>query len=151
MTHRSMLFAFAAVALALAGSAAPRPADDLQAALDASNDGMRAALRSGDAAALVAHYTDDAQMLGTSGEVIHGRAAIARHMGEVMTLGVRDFTLEDQEVFAGQDYAVETGRATFTNGAGTRLAVVRYMTLWKRTVDGWRIHRDLSAPVSIGV
>jgi DNA gyrase inhibitor GyrI len=71
-------------------------------------------------------------------------------MGEIMSLGVRDFTLEDQEIFPGEDYAVETGRAAFSNGAGIRLAVVRYMTLWKRTVDGWRIHRDLSAPVSIG-
>jgi len=150
MRHCSVVFTCAAVSLALAAVAAPDPAPDLQAALDAVNDQMRAALRAGDADAQVAVNTDDAQMLGTSGDVIHGHAAIARHMGEIMTLGVRDFTLEDQEIFEGEDHAVETGRATFTNGAGTRLAVIRYMTLWKRTVDGWRIHRDLSAPVSIG-
>jgi AraC family transcriptional regulator len=150
MSHRPAVFTLVAASLALAAVGAPRPSSDLQSALDANNEQIRAALRAGDATALAALYTDDAQMLGTSGEVIHGRAAIARHMGEVLSLGVRDFALEDQEIFEGTDFAAETGRATFTNGAGTRLAVVRYMTLWKRTVDGWRIHRDLSAPVSIG-
>jgi uncharacterized protein (TIGR02246 family) len=150
MTNRLTVLTLASSLVLAAASAAPRPAPDLREALDASESRIRDALRSGDAEAVAAFYTDDAEMLGTSGNVVRGRAAIVRHMGEVMSLGVRDFVVEDQEIFEGDAFAVETGRATFTNGAGTRLAVVRYMTLWKETRDGWMIHRDLSAPVSVG-
>lgn len=148
MTHRIALI------LALLGLAAvpadPDATSDLRSAIDAGEESMHAALQRGDAIALADFYSDDAEMIGTAGQIITGRAAIVRHMREILSLGIRDLSLEDQEVFEGDNYGVETGRATFTNDAGARVAVVRYMTLWKKTGRGWRIHRDLAAPVAAG-
>jgi uncharacterized protein (TIGR02246 family) len=149
MTSRAVILSLALLSLA-AVPGHPGAATDARAAIDAAEESMHLALREGDAAAFADLYTSDAEMIGLSGEVIRGRSAIARNMRDVMNLGVGDFTLEDQEVFEGDGFAVETGRATFTNAAGARLAVHRYMTLWKSTDDGWKIHRDLSAPVSAG-
>ena len=69
---------------------------------------MRAALQRGDAKALASFYTADADLVGPVSRP--GRAAIERHMADIVARGIRDVKLEDQEVFPGTDYTVETGR-----------------------------------------
>ncbi len=117
-----------------------------QRAVAAAVEGMRDALRRGDAKALASFYTDDADLVGSV--PLRGRAAIERHMAEIIAQGIHDVKLEGQEVFPGSDYAAETGRALYYDRAGTRIAVLSYMTLWKRDGNAWRIHRDVSFPVA---
>jgi uncharacterized protein (TIGR02246 family) len=145
----------AALSVALVALAATTPADldagpDLRSAIDAVEEAMHAAFQRSDAAAFADFYTDDAEMIGTSGQIIQGRSAILRHAHELLALGISNMFLQDREVFEGDHYGVETGRATFVDASGTRVAAVRYMTLWKETIDGWKIHRDLAAPVAVG-
>lgn len=123
--------------------AAANPRGEITAAVDS----MRAALQRGDARSLAGFYTEDAELVST--QSFRGRAAIEGHMADIMAKGVHDVRLEDQEVFPGDGYTVETGRSLFFLRNGARIAVVRYMTLWKKTPSGWQIHRDLGFPVSV--
>ena len=103
---------------------------------------MRNLVRQGDAARLVELYTPDAQII-SSERVIQGRDALRAYMS--VTLGlIGDFRNEDQEFFAGDGIAVETGHSQFLDKSGTVIAASRYMTLWKKGADGqWRIARDI--------
>ena len=112
-------------------------------------EGMRTALQHGDAKTLASFYTEDADLVGPVS--CRGRVAIERHMAEIVAQGIHDVQLEGQEVFPGSDYAAETGRSLFFDRAGTRVAVLSYMTLWKRDGEGWRIHRDVSFPVAVDI
>jgi len=110
-------------------------------------EGMRKALQRGDAKTLASFYTEDADLVGSV--PLRGRTAIAQHMKEIIGQGIHDVKLEGQELFLGADFAAETGRSSFFDRAGTRVAVLSYMTLWKRDGDAWRIHRDVSFPVAV--
>lgn len=123
---------------------AARPDSGIAAAIE----GARAALQRGDARALASYYTPDAELEGSIGS-LHGREAIERHMAEIIGQGIHDVKFEEQEVFPGADFTVETGRSLVFDRAGTRVAVLRYMTLWKKESDGFRVHRDVSFPVAI--
>jgi AraC family transcriptional regulator len=120
-----------------------------EAAIAASVASMRTAFQRGDAKAVAAFYTEDADVVGSVS--LRGRAAIERHMSEIIGQGIRDVRFEGQESFPGDDYAAETGRALFFDRTGTRVAVLSYMTLWKRDGGAWRIHRDVSFPVAYDV
>ncbi len=124
-------------------AATARPESGIEGAIAS----MRAALQRGDAKALASFYTADADVVGAVS--LHGRPAIEKHMTEAIGQGIRDVRFEGQERFPGSDYTAETGRALFYDKTGARLAVLSYMTLWKREGGAWRIHRDVSFPVAV--
>jgi uncharacterized protein (TIGR02246 family) len=113
----------------------------------AAIEGARAALQRGDAKAVASIYTQDADLMGMV--PVRGRGAIERHMARIIQQGIHDVRLEEQEAFPGAEFTVETGRSSFYDRQGARVAVTRYMTLWKREDGGWRIHRDVSFPVAV--
>lgn len=113
----------------------------------AATQGMRAALQRKDAKALASFYTEDADLAGPV--ALRGRAAIERHMAQTVALGIVDVKLEQQETFPGAEYTAQTGRAAFFDGAGARVTVLSYMTLWKKEGEAWRIHRDVSIPIAV--
>jgi uncharacterized protein (TIGR02246 family) len=112
----------------------------------AATEQLREVLRRGDVERLTEMYTPDAQLI-LPGKTVVGRDAIRTHAAVAVAAGVRDFRLEEQEFFPGDGTAVETGRAMFYDATGKLLGTSRYMTLWKKTEDGWRIHRDIGVPV----
>jgi AraC family transcriptional regulator len=120
-----------------------------EAQIRAASEALREAVQKGDADRLVEMYTPDAQLI-MAGKTVVGREAVRAHIAFAMAAGVRDFRLDEQELFVGDEIAVETGRATFGDAAGSKMATSRYMTLWKRIDGRWRIHRDISVPAPGG-
>jgi len=131
----------------LSSFSAPADAEEPASAIAAAAEGMHAALQRGDGRTLAGFYTEDAELVGSPS--LRGREAIERHIEEMTAKGVSGVHLEEQEVFPGEGYAVHTGRALFFDERGTRLAVLRFMTLWKKTARGWKIHRDIAVPVAV--
>jgi uncharacterized protein (TIGR02246 family) len=136
------LLAALATWAAPAVESATTPAQGIAAAIE----GARSALQRGDARALAAFYTQDADLMGMVS--LRGRDAVEQHMAEIIAQGIHDARFEEQEIFPGAAYTVETGRASFYDRQGTRIAVTRYMTLWKQEGGGWKVHRDVSFPVA---
>ena len=142
--------AVAIAAVVVTGAAvapAVRAAVGAERGIAAATQGMRAALQRGDAKALASFYTEDADLAGPV--ALRGRAAIERHMAQTVALGIVDVKLEQQETFPGTEYTAQTGRAAFFDGAGARVTVLSYMTLWKKEGEAWRIHRDVSIPIAV--
>jgi len=95
-----------------------------------------------DPAGIAACYTEDAQMLVANMDVIRGRAAIE---SVFKFTAVRGHTLEFQteEIEVTGMTAVEVGRYTRRRADGSTFDRGKYMVVWKRVGDEWRIHRDM--------
>ena len=104
---------------------------------------MLDALRVGDAEALADCYTEDARLIGPGRPVVQGRPAIIAQMQYVIDMGIRHVDTRIDEIFPGEDSAVEIGSATFYNAMHRPVSNVSFISVWKKEGGRWRIHRDL--------
>jgi len=125
-------------ASAMHGASSPR------AAIEAANARVMSAFRAGDAAALAACYTPDAQLLPANSEAVSGSDAIQRFWSGAIAAGIADARLETAEVEAQGPLAVEVGRYTLAGADGGTLDQGKYVVAWHRDDAGaWRLHRDI--------
>jgi ketosteroid isomerase-like protein len=158
MRSRLALFLVGSAALAAcSGQPKPVPAVDLAAArvaIAAANTAWDANYVKGDAAAIAATYTDDAERHFAGQPVIRGRAAIeAGIKAEMDTTKYTASADSTDELIAAGEYVLEVGRwsnqGTFKSGKPTH-AGGWWMALWKADSTGaWKIHREVvnSAPI----
>jgi uncharacterized protein (TIGR02246 family) len=141
MTRR---IALALVALTLAmtlPAMAQNGGGDLRAEIGKLDQAWQKAYNAGDAAALTALYTKDAQVMAPGAETASGSSAIQAYFTADMKAGAKNaLTLEDVVGFG--DYALETGKYVATSAEGKHLDHGKFMTLYKKTGGGWKISRD---------
>jgi len=144
MNRWTMMIISGVAAIGLAHSAAAQsPREEIEAALVTFAD----AFNKGDAAAVAAHYTQDAAVLPPDAARVDGRPAIQAFWKGAIDAGLADLTLKASEVEGSGDWAFEVGEVSFSapNSAGERsTATGKYIVVWKRDVDGiWRLYRDI--------
>ncbi len=131
--------AFAQSAPAPTPSANPARAKD-EAAIRAAVQSFAAAFQAGDAQALSALFTDEAEYLDEGSKPLHGRAALAKQYGEFFA-NRKELTATaktDAIRFLGPDTAIEEG--TFTVKAKDAPASAsRYSALYVRSGEKWLI------------
>jgi ketosteroid isomerase-like protein len=95
-----------------------------------------------DAAKIAACYTDDAEILASNRSPIRGRAAIESVFKFTNRPG---HTLEFQsaELDLQGDTAIEIGAYVRRLKDGSAYSRGRYIVIWKRVGDEWKIHRDM--------
>jgi uncharacterized protein (TIGR02246 family) len=129
---------FAAVALAAGPAAAQTPVSD-DAAVRALVDAYSAAREKGDAAALTALFTADADQLVSSGEWRKGREAVVKGSlaSSQQTQGKRTFTIETVRMVAA-NVALVDSRYDIAQADGTTR---RMWAAWLLVKDGaaWKI------------
>ncbi len=120
-------------------------------AIDTANARYADAFKRGDAASLVATYTDDAVVMPPNMTVWEGRAAISQGFaGFLSQFSVVDARLTTKDVIVTADYATERGTYSWTlhPKSGTGPDIVdngKYLTVWERQEDGsWKIVRDIN-------
>ncbi len=98
----------------------------------------------GDMAALAALYTEDGQVLPPGGPTARGHQAIRQFWQGARDSGIEAAELQTLEVVGGGDLACEIGRGTLTirGGGGTSRVEVRYVVVWRRQGDGWKMAVD---------
>ena len=141
--HRSVLALCAVVIL----GCGPAWAETAKEGIEAANQRFEAAFNRGDAAAVAELYTSDAALLPPGEARVDGRPAIELYWKGGIDAGLKDLTLEAQEVTETADGAVEFGRFMLAGpaaGKATGTMAGKYAVLWRRgDGDGWRIHRDM--------
>lgn len=137
-------FAVGLVALALA---LPLPAfaqagdADLRAQIEKVDRAWEKANNAGDAAALTALYTKDAQILPPGADPVSGAKAIQAMFTADVAQGAQ-MALTQKEVTGFGDYALETGSFVATSKDGKHLDHGSFMTFLKKEGGGWKIYRD---------
>jgi uncharacterized protein (TIGR02246 family) len=111
--------------------------------IEAANERFIAAFRDGDAAALAACYTADAQLLPVNSEPITGTQAIQSFWQSVMQMGIAGARLETIEVEGAGDLAVEIGRYVLSGADGGAVDNGKYVVIWHRDGGDWKLHRDI--------
>jgi uncharacterized protein (TIGR02246 family) len=116
---------------------------DLTEEIQAANEGFVAAIASSDAEALAALYTQDGKLLPPNSDVVAGTAAIQGFWQNVMEAGVAQAQLTTEEAMGFDDTAFEVGRYALYDSAGNTIDEGKYIVIWRKTEEGWRLHRDI--------
>ncbi len=116
---------------------------ETQDAIAAADRRFEAAFNRGDAAAVASLYTENGQFLQPHGEPAKGRAAIQTVFQGLMDMGVRTIRLETLEVESYGDTASEIGTYALEADDGQLLDRGKFLVLWKKQADQWRLHRDM--------
>lgn len=124
---------------------------------DAATSGVRAAIEqagvrfseayaSGDAKAVAAFYTEDAIAFPPGGDMVKGQQAIQQMWQSTMDSGVKSLSFTVIDVGTSGDLAHETGTALMNiheQGKDPTTASVKYVVVWKRQGDDWKLLRDI--------
>lgn len=107
------------------------------------NQRFMQAVRSGDRAAFVKVYNEDAVIMLPGRPALEGPAAPGQFFDGMKARGVGEVRLTTLEIELHGDTAWERGRAESLRADGTVLGTAKYIVIWKRSDRGWRIHRDI--------
>jgi len=137
--------ALAAMALLLA--AAPALAQQAPAEIAEAARRFEQAFNRGDAAAVAALYTQDAALLPPGAEMAIGRQAVQTFWQGAYEAGARNLSLRPLGFEAYSDAAGrEIGRFALDapgQGGGTARVEGKYVLIWKKTAEGWRVDTDI--------
>jgi len=108
------------------------------------NDQFANAFNSGDIAAVAAHYTEDAAVLPPGAEMVMGRNAIlAFWQAASKQMGDLKLTAMDVKPL-GSGAAREIGTfALRTKGPGPREMTGKYVVVWEKVGDDWKLATDI--------
>ncbi len=87
-------------------------------------------------------YTEDAQLLVAHLDVIQGRGGIAT-VFRALRKHVRQIELTTRDLQGGEQMAIETGGYVQRGADGAVLDHGKFLVVWKREAEGWRIQRDM--------
>lgn len=104
------------------------------------------AVARGDSAAILAHYADDALILGSGAPMLQGKPAISAFLqGLFGGNALRDVKGSVTDIMISDDLAVETGTYAMTvipKNGNTVADKGKYIHVWKKSVGGpWQVVR----------
>jgi uncharacterized protein (TIGR02246 family) len=141
------LFGLLFIVIAIATLVAPANAQSAREAIEAALVKFSEAFNSKDAAAVAAHYTEDAAVFPPDSARIDGRANIQNFWKGAIDAGLSDLTLKAVEVEDQGDWAYEIGELSYSapgTGDARTTASGKYIVIWKKDADGtWRLYRDI--------
>ena len=109
--------------------------------IKALDSGVADGINAGDAAAVAAHYTDEAAIHPPGAGRIDGREAIQGYWKAGIDAGLSDVRIVGTSVDITGDSSVSVG--TLSGKMGEAALSGKYIVLGKRTDRGWKIHHDI--------
>jgi uncharacterized protein (TIGR02246 family) len=126
----------------LSAQAHAQPAS-ARSSIEAQNQQFGAAMQKGDAAALAALYTPDAEMFPPNAQVVSGRDAIQKLWQSFIDGGVTSLKLTTRDVQSAGDWAWESGTYDLAGKDGQSVDNGKYVVVWKQVQGKWHLHRDI--------
>jgi uncharacterized protein (TIGR02246 family) len=101
------------------------------------------AFSAGDAEKVAGFYTSNCRFLPDNGDPVDGRARVQELLQSMMDGGVSSVELITWEVEDCGDTAIEVGRVLMRGDADELIDDGKFIVIWKKEEDGWRLHRDI--------
>ena len=101
------------------------------------------AFADGDAEKVAGFYSANCRFLPDNSHPVDGRANVQELLQSMMDGGVSSIELITWEVEDCGDTAVEVGRVVMRGGDDEILDDGKFIVIWKKENDGWRLHRDI--------
>ncbi|MFQ5823866.1 MAG: YybH family protein [bacterium] len=119
----------------------------LRKAIEETNAKFVEAFNQGDAAAVVALYTEDASILPPNNEMIQGREGVQQFWNGAMQMGIKNVALTTVDLNGSGNLVYEIGRYSLTiqpEGQEVMKDSGKYIVVWKHQEDGtWKLHTDI--------
>lgn len=109
--------------------------------INALDSGVADAINQGDAAAVAAHYTEDAAILPPGAGRMDGKEAIQGYWQAGIDAGLSDVSIVATSVDITGDSSVTVG--TLSGKMGDAALTGKYVVIGKKTGGGWKIHFDI--------
>jgi ketosteroid isomerase-like protein len=132
-----------AVSLLGVTAAGPAAAEDARATVDKLNQTFMAALQSGDVEKLKSLYSPNATMFPPGAAPVVGSAAIGSFWKKMLERGVKRIEPKTTELEVHGDTLIELGTFEAFREAAAPIQRGRYVVVWKRENNLWKIYRDL--------
>jgi ketosteroid isomerase-like protein len=124
--------------------------EEAKKAIVKSNAMYGQSLVKNDPAIFVNSYAEDACILAPNSPMACGREAITKFFNDGYAAGLRDSKLTTTAVYGdGTDYVTEEGIGRVFDINGKLLDEVKYLVVWKKTQEGWKMFRDAFSSNSI--
>lgn len=89
-------------------------------------------------------YTEDACLLMPGAPAFCGHEGLLKFFTGVYAAGSRDGKIITLDVYGdGEDYVTEEGLTQVFDSNGKKLGEGKYIVIWKKTKDGWKMFRDM--------
>jgi ketosteroid isomerase-like protein len=134
----------AAISAVAAGQQTTSPSTEgAKTAIAAGNQAFGTAVEKGDAAAIAALYSTNAEAFPPNSDVVRGPAAIQKMWQGVLDSGVAGADLNTTEARAEGNLAYEVGTYAMKAKDGKVLDKGKYVVVWTKDGGAWKIHRDI--------
>ena len=120
--------------------------EEIRKAIDKLNSRLSEGFVKGDTSIIASVYAEDAVILPPDTNMIRGKKAIKEFWGAAMESGVKEANLTTLELSGGGEYVHEMGTCVLKiqpKGGKPTEQNVKYVVVWRRTADGWRINWDI--------
>lgn len=109
--------------------------------IKALDSGVANAVNAGDAAAVAAHYTDEAAIHPPGAGRMDGTEAIQGYWQAGIDAGLSEVSIVASSVDVTGDSSVSVG--TLSGKMGDTELAGKYIVIGKKTAGGWKIHHDI--------
>lgn len=148
MLHKKIHMGLAMVglaSLALLAAAGASAGDEVRSAIEAANMKLEVAISNSDGQGMAAFYTADGQLLPPQSDFVSGTEAIGRFWQAVFDSGIKGASILTVEVESHGNSAHEVGKYELRDVDGNVLDHGKYIVIWRRVGDTWKLHRDIWA------
>jgi ketosteroid isomerase-like protein len=114
-----------------------------EAAVASAAAGWEKAYNEKNADAVAAIYTEDSQLLPPGPPVVNGRAAIRDFWAKDISASNMSFAITTDASGVAGDWAWRSGSWRGTAADGTAAGTGKFAEIWRRTPEGWQLHRDI--------
>jgi len=113
-------------------------------ALSKVNETYSDAFAKADSSLLINAYATDACILPANAPAMCGHDGFLTFYKLGYKMGVRSIEFKTLALFGiTQDFVTEQGVYDFRNADGKSMGKGKYLVVWKRTLSGWRMYRDM--------
>lgn len=99
-------------------------------------------IKTGDSAAIAAHYSSDAMVMPSNSDPVKGNDII-NFWGSVIRMGVKDLKLDITDISGDGDIYAETGNLELFGADNQSLDKGKYVVVWKKENGNWKMYRDI--------
>ena len=117
---------------------------DARAAMEASNALYFTSYEKNDSSIFIDRYAEDACILPPNSTALCGRAAHAKFFRDSYSdYGMRNGKFITTAIYGdGKEFVTEEGLWQSFDGDGKLFDDGKFLVLWKKTKDGWKMYRD---------
>lgn len=119
---------------------------DLSAAwieIDSANALFIRYFNTSDSTGLAGMFTDDGKSLEPNESAFVGTDAIRTHYSKIMNASANKLELETTGLWGDEQLLAEEGNFIFTDSLGNLVDKGKYIVLWKKVDNTWKLFRDI--------